>query len=259
MANSDKRILITPNTGQSGFPNVLFTGAGNVPITVKQLDDADGTLVFEGSSGQLFAVNNNATSGSLFAVNDQAGLPILDIRADGTIRLAGNVKLPTSAIPNGSITREKLAPDAQRVINVTRHTYGRREAWSDAASATYWTFPVERKSPTSILYVDVKLSMRTNYSDCLVHECQYGDNGRWVQGPQPYDAGFSSNSRPYATAMWIDNINENYTGTIPMRLRWRTFNNSGGNKPAQIWNPNSGDDGRYNQEISQVVVWEIQP
>ena len=152
MANSDKRILITPNTGQSGFPNVLFTGAGNVPITVKQLDDADGPLVFEGSSGQLFAVNNNATSGSLFAVNDQAGLPILDIRADGTIRLAGNVKLPTSAIPNGSITREKLAPDAQRVVNVTRHTYGRREAWSDAASAIYWTFPVERKSPTSIFF-----------------------------------------------------------------------------------------------------------
>jgi hypothetical protein len=44
-----------------------------------------------------------------------------------------------------------------------------------------------------------------------------------------------------------------------MQFRWRTNNNGGGNKPAQIWNPNSGDDARYNQEISTATIWEIQP
>jgi len=88
MANSDKNIKITPNISQTAQPNVVFTGQGNVPITLKVLDDSYGTLSFEGSAGQLFSINNNLTTGVIFSVNDVSGIPQIDVNADGTIRLA---------------------------------------------------------------------------------------------------------------------------------------------------------------------------
>ena len=88
MADSDKNIKITPNISQTAQPNIVFTGQGNVPITLKVLDDSFGTLSFEASAGQLFSINNNLASGIIFAVNDISGIPQLDINADGTIRLA---------------------------------------------------------------------------------------------------------------------------------------------------------------------------
>jgi hypothetical protein len=88
MANSDKNIKITPNISQTAQPNVVFTGQGNVPITLKVLDDAYGTLSFEGSSGQLFSINNNLTSGVIFSVNDVSGVPMIDVDASGLVRLA---------------------------------------------------------------------------------------------------------------------------------------------------------------------------
>jgi hypothetical protein len=88
MANSDKNIKITPNISQTAQPNVVFTGQGNIPITLKVLDDSYGTLSFEGSAGQLFSVNNNLSTGVIFSVNDISGIPQIDVNADGTIRLA---------------------------------------------------------------------------------------------------------------------------------------------------------------------------
>jgi len=88
MANSDKNIKITPNISQTAQPNVVFTGQGNIPITLKVLDDSFGTLSFEGSAGQLFSVNNNLSTGVIFSVNDISGIPQIDVNADGTIRLA---------------------------------------------------------------------------------------------------------------------------------------------------------------------------
>lgn len=88
MANSDKNIKITPNISQTAQPNVVFTGQGAVPITLKVLDDSFGTLSFEGSAGQLFSINNNLTTGVIFSVNDVSGIPQIDVNADGTIRIA---------------------------------------------------------------------------------------------------------------------------------------------------------------------------
>jgi hypothetical protein len=88
MADSDKNIKITPNISQTAQPNIVFTGQGNVPITLKVLDDSFGTLSFEASAGQLFSINNNLASGVIFAVNDVSGIPQIDVNADGTIRLA---------------------------------------------------------------------------------------------------------------------------------------------------------------------------
>ena len=60
---------------------------------------SNGTLSFEGSQGQLFAITNNLSSGSIFSVNPISGIPIIDVLADRTIQLnpfGGNTGIGTT-------------------------------------------------------------------------------------------------------------------------------------------------------------------
>jgi len=72
--------------GTTVIPSIAFIGQTNNPITLSIL--ADNTLSFEGSSGQLFSINNNLSSGTIFSVNDISGLPILRANANGTLSMA---------------------------------------------------------------------------------------------------------------------------------------------------------------------------
>lgn len=97
MANTDKNIVITPNTGQTADPNIVFSGADATTaaqnITLNVLPDNNGTLSFEGSQGQLFSITNDFT-GTIFAVSDVSGIPSIEVIDDGTVKLAefsGNV------------------------------------------------------------------------------------------------------------------------------------------------------------------------
>jgi hypothetical protein len=85
MANSDKDILITPNTGAVNRPNIRFNGADNTPLNLFVQDS--GALTIEGTAGQLFSVADGM-SGTIFAVNDITGMPSIDVRDTGDIRLA---------------------------------------------------------------------------------------------------------------------------------------------------------------------------
>jgi len=67
------------------------------PITLSVL--ADNSLSFDGSSGQLFSINNNLSTGWIFAVNDISGLPLIRANADGTVAMgefAGNIGIGIS-------------------------------------------------------------------------------------------------------------------------------------------------------------------
>ena len=85
------------SAGTTVIPSMAFIGTTNSPITLSVL--ADNSLSFDGSSGQLFSINNNLSSGWIFAVNDISGLPLLRANADGTVAMgefAGNVGIGLS-------------------------------------------------------------------------------------------------------------------------------------------------------------------
>jgi hypothetical protein len=85
------------SAGTTVIPTMAFIGATNSPITLSVL--ADNSLSFDGSSGQLFSINNNLSSGWIFAVNDISGLPLLRANADGTVAMgefAGNIGIGIS-------------------------------------------------------------------------------------------------------------------------------------------------------------------
>lgn len=90
MADSDKDILITPQTGAASDPSIIFKSGATSgdPITLSVIDDGTtSTLSFSGSAGQLFSISNDL-SGTIFGVADGSGIPVMEADADGTIRLA---------------------------------------------------------------------------------------------------------------------------------------------------------------------------
>lgn len=91
MANDDdKDILITPNVGATGFPNIQFKGynadTDGDAITLNVLDD--NTLSFESNQGQVFSINPILNTGTIFSVNDISGIASISVNADGTVAIA---------------------------------------------------------------------------------------------------------------------------------------------------------------------------
>lgn len=118
MADIHKDIVITPNRGQAGQPQIAFTGFGNTTITLKVLDDIYGTLSWEGSQGQLFAINNNLSSGSIYSVSDISGLPVIDVNANGNLSLSG-VAGTTSGFVGVGVTNPTAKLEVKGDLNGT--------------------------------------------------------------------------------------------------------------------------------------------
>lgn len=101
MADSYKDIIITPNRSNTADPKIDFRGGNstvNTTITITMYPDANGTLSFDGSVGQLFSITNDL-SGVLWSVNDISGMPSAEVYANGSVRLAefsGNVSIGTA-------------------------------------------------------------------------------------------------------------------------------------------------------------------
>jgi hypothetical protein len=72
-------------TSVSSTPSMIFTGTAGTVITMSVLSDT--TLAWEGSSGQLFSIDNNLSSGEIFSVSDISGLPVITASAGQTITL----------------------------------------------------------------------------------------------------------------------------------------------------------------------------
>ncbi len=73
------------STGVSVTPTFTYVGSAGTVITMSVQSDT--TLAWEGSSGQLFSIDNNLSSGEIFSVSDISGLPIISASAGQTITL----------------------------------------------------------------------------------------------------------------------------------------------------------------------------
>jgi hypothetical protein len=103
MANSDKKIVITPQTGQTAQPRIDFTGGDNATLKAYVLDN--GSVSFESIGGQIFSVNTD-TSGDIFSVSDMSGIPSIRVDNYGTTILGnhGTKTLIGTDVDNGSNT-----------------------------------------------------------------------------------------------------------------------------------------------------------
>lgn len=99
MALSNKNIVITPNIGAAADPKIVFSGADASTtaqnITITAYPTSNGTLSFDGSTGQLFSVTNSMT-GTIFSVNDVSGMPSIEVLDNGLVKIgqySGNLVL----------------------------------------------------------------------------------------------------------------------------------------------------------------------
>lgn len=82
MANSDKNIVITPNTSQTAVPTITFTGFDATSTSLKV--NNDGSVYFEGTNGELLEVSNTNT-GNVLEYGDSSGAPLFQISDIGSL------------------------------------------------------------------------------------------------------------------------------------------------------------------------------
>jgi hypothetical protein len=100
MANSEKNILITPSiSSTTADPMIAFSGANSTAnaqtITAYVYPQANSTVSFQGSAGQLLSITNTLT-GNIFSVNDVSGIPSITVQDTGQVTIApytGNVTI----------------------------------------------------------------------------------------------------------------------------------------------------------------------
>jgi len=73
------------STGVSITPSMTYVGTAGTVISMSVLSDT--TIAWEGTSGQLFSIDNNLSSGEIFSVSDISGLPVITASAGQTITL----------------------------------------------------------------------------------------------------------------------------------------------------------------------------
>lgn len=180
MALSDKNILITPNKGQSADPKIELSAAtastGPFTITLNVYPQDNGTLSFEGSSGQLFSITNSLT-GTIFSVNDISGIPSIEVLDTGLVKLAeysGNVLIGTGT-DNGTdklqvngLVRGTGLTATPRSITVTTATTA-----LDLSLADHWHLTMQANTTYTLSNIDKKIG-----SSGMIIMKQDGTGGR---------------------------------------------------------------------------------
>ena len=160
MADSDKNIVITPQTSQTADPTIQFKSGATSgdPITLTVTDDGStSSLSFEGSAGQLFSISNDLT-GTIFGVADGSGIPIIEADADGTIRLAefgGRVDIGGDAEVSKSVLasayREEVGISSATSGTINIDIYDNSILLLDTAMTANWTINVRGDATTTNL------------------------------------------------------------------------------------------------------------
>lgn len=104
MSDLEHNIIIQPNVGNTNSPEIDFISAdassNAKTISLKVYPTSNGTLSFEGNTGQLFSITDSMT-GTIFSVNDISGIPSIEVLDTGEVIMAeygGTVQIGPSTI-----------------------------------------------------------------------------------------------------------------------------------------------------------------
>jgi hypothetical protein len=118
-------LSVTGNSTQGNITtgNTITYGQFGTPIKLRVL--TDNSLSFEGSSGQLFTINDSLT-GDIFNVNDITGLPSIRVNSDGNVFLAEY---------NGNVGIGNVAPAHKLSVTGTMNVSGNANVGNLGAAA----------------------------------------------------------------------------------------------------------------------------
>lgn len=165
MADIEKNILITPNVGVANTaPEIDFISAdassNAKTISLKVYPTSNGTLSFEGNTGQLFSITDSM-SGTIFSVNDISGIPSIEVLDTGLVKLAqysGDVQIGPSTV----LISENYTTTTTNQITL-----------DSFPAATYRTATYEVQMTSSTNYHTITLKLIHNGT--TVYLAQYGE------------------------------------------------------------------------------------
>lgn len=191
MANSDKNILITPNTNLSGLPEISITGAGNSTMTLTVPDSTTGTLEFRSGINTVFSVDSDF-SAETFIVSDTSDLPILEVDVSGLtgktsfyrpvkITNSKGIVIPkTDHLESTSSTRANLTYDViDKNLNIGIQTYSK----SLVSSNPSYDSPNSIIRKGLVLYLDGKISSYPQTGTTWYDLSGSGYNFTWISTP----------------------------------------------------------------------------
>ena len=157
---------------------------------------------------------------------------------------------------------------SDKLVKVTTFRNNTRTALNDASSRVIWSgnFTKEYDANTSWILMEGMLPGANNYSDqCGVYAMLDGANTN-LDTPRHHGIHYSGANADTGWARFImyvhriidnaDSAQELGAGSRTWTVGWRTRSGSSGDKPFEVWNPNSSDDSRNQQYGSLMSIYE---
>jgi hypothetical protein len=139
------------------------------------------------------------------------------------------------------------------VVSKTAYQTCTRTALATSSSITMASFTVNKKISASTLLIEGSISGHGNYSGALTQGWKYGSgaevNGQGLMYEQ------NSHGKVFPTKALI--TGDTTTGSQTMVFRFYSQDGGTGERPFNVYNPNSTDDSRFGQTCSVYVVTEI--
>jgi hypothetical protein len=156
-----------------------------------------------------------------------------------------------------------------KLVNVTRFRNNTRTGLSDSSNGTIWTgsFTKQYDANTSWILMEGMLPGARAYSDqCGVYAGLDGmstsndsdrHKGVWYAGVDQGDIWARFTLYVHRIIDNTDAAAELASGSRTWTVGWKTRSGSSGDKPFQIWNPNSNEDERNQQYGSIMSIYEF--
>ena len=157
---------------------------------------------------------------------------------------------------------------SDKLVKVTTFRNNTRTALNDSNDRVIWSgsFTKEYDANTSWILMEGMLPGANNYSDqCGVYAMLDGANTN-LDTPRHHGIHYSGANADTGWARFImyvhriidnaDSAQELGAGSRTWTVGWRTRSGSSGDKPFEIWNPNSSDDSRNQQYGSLMSIYE---
>jgi hypothetical protein len=263
-------VILTP-PASSGVGPITLESANFVPGTYDKSWTVANTPALTALLGQqltgvwtLTIVDKDNTAAGSPAIGQLQNFDIkYDVVRANHMVVNGRLDVSGNANVGGTVTAGAFVGDGKGITgifkfrNITTYENATRVALSQGSDIVLDQFSVDKKSPTSILIVDAHISASGEFSDYMTPIFRLGA-GNEINGQQyPSDNGTVLSGKNVTQRVVIAGHAE--TGPQNLVLRFRAANNQGGNRPFNVYNPNSADDARLAQTRSVYVVWEIEP
>tara|TARA_R110002020_G_scaffold109642_1_gene253656 strand:+ start:20 stop:634 length:615 start_codon:yes stop_codon:yes gene_type:complete len=163
-----------------------------------------------------------------------------------------NLAVDGGDITSGTVTAARLPVGT--IINSEMFTNNTRTVLSNSADHDMWSVSYTKKLVDSILVVHAHgMFGGDTASGCCGFFLEI-DGTKYYSCNYEYNAG----DTPYFTAFkGFAQKQVSTSGAKTIVVGWKTANGNTGDRPREVWNPNSTEDARANQQQSVIQVTEV--